>query len=129
MAMYEKRSGSVVRQCIAEDMLGLMCRRPEDGLVWASSKTDLIEMVHILYISELMRDSGNLPMTFRELVRRACAIVHVTEPCNPNQLVARARLRKGRRMLPLEERYGGMRIVERGASEGLGMAVDISLYT
>lgn len=113
--MDDKQSRAVVRQRMVDDMLSLMRRRPDEGLSWASTKTDLIEMVHLLYISEVMRDRNNLPMTFKELVRRACAIVHVSEPRNPNQLVARARLRKGLRMLPLEERYDGLRIVHSEA--------------
>lgn len=98
----------MIRQRIVDDMLLLLGRSADEGLTWRSSKTDLIEMVHILYCSDRMRDGHGLPMTFKELVRRACAIVHVAMPANPNQLVARARSRKGRRVLPLEERYEGL---------------------
>ncbi|MCI6504706.1 MAG: hypothetical protein MSA13_08875 [Prevotella sp.] len=96
------------RQRIIEDMIVLLGRSASEGLVWRSSKTDLIEMVHIVYCADVLRDAQGLPLTFRELVRRACEIVHVSIPANPNQLVTRAQQRKGRRMLPLLERYDKM---------------------
>lgn len=96
------------RQRVIDDMMALMKRSETEGLVWRSSKTDLMEMTHILYDAELVRDTQGLPVTFQELVRRVCAIVHVAVPGNPNHLVSRARQRKGRRMLPLLVRYEGM---------------------
>lgn len=90
------------------DMVRLLARSETEGLTWRASKTDLIEMVHLVYLADVMRDATGLPMTFIALVRRACRIVHVPVPANPNQLVTRAQMRKGRRMLPLTERYAGM---------------------
>ena len=100
-----------MRERIACDMLSLPTHKEEDGLMWNSSKTDLMEMTHILYCTDLVRDDEGLPMTFRELVRRVCQIVHVTPPCNPYHLVGRAQIRKGRKVLPLFERYKGLFII------------------
>lgn len=97
-----------VRGRIADDMMQLLGRSADEGLVWRSSKTDLMEMVHILYCTDMVRDADGLPMTFRELVRRVCDIVHESVPRNPGAYVMRARQRKGRRALPLEERYRGL---------------------
>lgn len=99
------------KERVVADMVKLLDRSPEEGLTWLSSKTDLIEMVHIMYCADVVKDSEGLPVTFRELVRRVCSIVHVTVPCNPNQLVVRAQQRKGRRVLPLLLRYKGLAVV------------------
>ncbi|SRR5574344_181643 len=106
--MNERNMEKKNRERIVADMVALMGRSESEGLRWRSSKTDLMEMVHILYCSDVMRDMYGLPLTFLELVRRVCAIVHVEVPRNPNQLVARAQQRKGRKVLPLLMRYDGM---------------------
>ncbi len=107
MKMKEKE----VRERIVIDMQRLLTHKEEEGLTWNSTKTDLMEMTHILFCTDLMRDAEGLPMTFRELVRRVCLIVHVTPPRNPYHLVGRAQIRKGRKMLPLLERYKGLEVI------------------
>ena len=106
--MYDRNMEKMARERVISDMVALLGRSEKEGLRWRSSKTDLIEMVHMVYCADVMRDGGGLPLTFTELVRRACAIVHVAVPGNPNQLVARAQQRKGRRVLPLLMRYDGV---------------------
>lgn len=109
MKMKEK----AMRERIATDMLRLLTHKSDEGLTWQSSKTDLMEMTHILFCTDLVRDAEGLPMTFRELVSRVCQIVHVVPPCNPYHLVGRAQIRKGRKMLPLFERYKGLPIINK----------------
>jgi len=98
-----------VRESIVSDMSQLLSHSEDEGLSWCSTKTDLMEMVHILYCADVMKDVQGLPLTFLELVRRVCRIVHVSVPSNPNHLVSRAQMRKGRKMLPLVQRYVGIK--------------------
>lgn len=96
------------RERIVSDMEQLLTHKAEEGLVWRSTKTDLMEMVHYLFYADVIRDEQGLPVTFTELVRRTCEILHMEPPSNPNHLVARAMMRKGRKMLPLLQRYEGI---------------------
>ncbi len=96
------------RRRIIDDMTRLLTHSADEGLQWRGSKTDLLEMVHILYWSDSIRDADGLPATFKNLVCRVCGILHVTVPRNPSQLVCHARRRKGRRVLPLLKRYTPM---------------------
>lgn len=97
------------KQRIVIDMQQLLTHTAAEGLQWYATKTDLMEMTHYLFCADIIRDEEGLPVTFTELVRRVCEIVHVSVPSNPNHLVSRAMMRKGRKMLPLLQRYNGIR--------------------
>lgn len=90
---------------VIDDMKELLQRSECDGLQWRGTKTDLVEMVHILYESEELTDDDGLPMTFVELLRRSCMVVHTKMPRNPATYLAQARQCKGMRRMPLLLRY------------------------
>lgn len=107
--MNEKEQIREFRQRIVEDLEELYGHSPEEGLKWKSTKTDLIEMIHILFHSERIKDDLGLPATFVMLVNHYCGILHVKVPVNPRQLVGRAVQSKGIRSLPLYRRYKGLK--------------------
>ncbi len=90
---------------IIEEMKSLLTHSPEDNLKWCSTKTDLIEMIHILYESSEVRDAYGVPVSFCSLVNRCFAILNVKVPSNPNSYVSQARNCKGQRRAPLLLRY------------------------
>ena len=90
---------------VIEEMKQLMECSEDDGLRWRGTKTDLVEMVHILWESELLRDDDGLPVTFRELLLRCCRVLHTAVPRDPASYLAQARQCKGMRRMPLLLRY------------------------
>lgn len=90
---------------VIEEMKQLMEHNEEDGLRWKGTKTDLVEMVHILWESEQLRDDDGLPVTFRELMIRCFKVVHMKMPRNPASYLAQARQCKGMKRMPLLLRY------------------------
>ena len=96
---------------VIEDMKELLQHREDEGLQWHGTKTDLVEMVHILYESEEVRDEYGVPVAFKALLCRICMILQVKMPRNPCSYLGQARECKGIRRAPLLIRYKGEFIV------------------
>lgn len=92
-------------QIIADMKNLLLNHTAEENLRWKSTKTDLIQMVHILYESEEVRDDEGLAVTFKELVERFCMLLHVAVPNNPYAYVRRGDICQGIRKQKLLIRY------------------------
>ncbi|MBR4269847.1 MAG: hypothetical protein IKQ47_08740 [Prevotella sp.] len=92
---------------VIEDMKELLTHSADEGLTWRGTKTDLVEMVHILYESEELTDDDGLPVTFKQLLLRCCSVVHERVPRNPATYLTQARQCKGIRRAPLLVRYRG----------------------
>ena len=109
-------------------MASLLRREPREGLSWRGSSKDLMEALHAAFTTGMIADDGGddggtLP--FRQMVRRACGVLHVSEPHNPYEAAARAERRKGLRRTPFIERY--RRSLNRpGATPFLDMIADSS---
>lgn len=73
---------------VIDDMTKLLSRHPEEHLRWNSTKQDLMEMIHILYESETVRDEYNVPVPFIKLVRRICVILGERIPRNPHAYIS-----------------------------------------
>lgn len=91
---------------LAQEMKELLEQHSEaDCLHWKGSRIDLMEALYYLFeTNTLYNDSGN-PVTFAELVRRACRLFHVPEPANPYEQARRGQQRKGIRQQNLLDRY------------------------
>ncbi len=90
---------------IIEDMLTLFSHHSSDGLQWRLSRLDLMQMIHIVYESEQLRDDTDLPLTFNYLVRHYCDILHQPVPRNPSGYVHRALQCRGEKRQLLLLRY------------------------
>lgn len=86
--------------------LPLLDLSPNQQTRWMGTKTDLLEMTHLIYETGEIKDEMGRPATFLWLVRRVCNNLHVSVPCNPNTLVSKAMQRKNVQQAPLLERYG-----------------------
>jgi len=97
----------------------LLLRQPEsDQLHWRASRLDLMEALYEVFLSQQLLDDEGMPMPFMRLVRKACAVLHLSVPRNPYDCAARGRSRKGFLRQTFMERYQYMLQV-RGNKEPL----------
>lgn len=95
------------------EALGIMARqfkelleRPDrDNLYWMGTKTDLVDLVHEVYMTESIVDGQGRPFGFVRILERACAVLHVVMPCNPYSMAFNARNRKGVRQTSMFSRF------------------------
>ena len=90
---------------LVDNFYDLINRSEEDGLYWAASQCDLIELSHIVWTSGALMDRRGRPMDFQTIVHHICRVLHVHEPRNPSSVVSAVRARKNVRVGPLRERY------------------------
>lgn len=93
------------REKLAHDFSELLGRSPAENLYWMETVTDLMDLSHEVYMTELLLDSQGRPFGFMRLVKRACAVLHVTLPANPYSMAFNARNRKGVRQTSMFSRY------------------------
>lgn len=96
------------RERLTEEFVELLGMSPDDGVRWKGTVTDLMEVAHIAYTQGTVCDEDGSTCTFRRLVSRACAILHVKEPHNPGGCAYQAEQRKGVKRAPFIERYARM---------------------
>ena len=120
-----------VESRLAGEVASLLRRNPAEGLSWRGSSKDLMEALHAAFTTGMIADDGggdgddDGTLSFRQMVRRACGVLHVSEPRNPYEAAARAKRRKGLRRTPFIERY--RRSLNRpGATPFLDMIADSS---
>ena len=118
-----------VESRLAGEVASLLRREPREGLSWRGSSKDLMEALHAAFTTGMIADDGgdddDGTLSFRQMVRRACGVLHVSEPRNPYEAAARAERRKGLRRTPFIERY--RRSLNRsGATPFLDMIADSS---
>lgn len=94
-----------VRAAVVSDFVGLLSIREQDNVYWVGTKVDLVELAYMAYEDAAVRDAAGLPVSFKQLVRRACACLHVVMPYSVYRLNELARSRKGIRSLPVVQRY------------------------
>ena len=73
-----------IKAMIVADFSELLNRQPAEGLQWASTKTDLVELSHLVWESGLLLDERGMPLSFRSIVNRVCAVLNVVPPHNPS---------------------------------------------
>lgn len=96
----------------------LLERPDSDNLYWMGTKTDLVDLVHEVYMTERMVDRQGRPFGFARILERACAVLHVVMPCNPYSMAFNARNRKGVRQTTMFSRFCWM-VYSRKASHPL----------
>ena len=77
----------------------------ESPLLWKGTRSDLMELVYLIYVNGNFRDADGYPLSMAELTRRVCRVFDLPAPYNPYERAARAMNRKGLRRHRLLERY------------------------
>jgi hypothetical protein len=99
----ELRQEAILR--LAEEV-GLLLRQPErEQLHWRASRLDLMEALYEVFLVQGVRDEQGRPLTFMQLVRATCRVLHMDVPRNPYDCAARGRRRKGLISQPYLDRY------------------------
>lgn len=106
--MMETLTREMQRQAerrLASEVEQLMRHSESEELKWTGSQMDLMEAAYVAFVScTLQNDEGNY-LSFIDIVRALCSILHVTLPRNPYETAARGKRRKGFRNRPYMERY------------------------
>jgi hypothetical protein len=111
---------------MGEEMKRLLTEhRPEEGLTWKESRTDLMEAFYYVFDSGVMIDDYGMAITFADIVRRGCSLLHVQAPGNPYLMAMRGRQRKGMKHLNFLERYQLM--MEKQPENTLWMSITWSI--
>lgn len=110
---------------LAGEVDSLLNRQPAEGLAWRGSSKDLMEALHTAFTTGMIADEGGGTLPFRQMVRRACGVLHVREPRNPYEAAARGERRKGLRSTPFMQRYRRS-LGRSGATPFLDMIADSS---
>lgn len=77
----------------------------DDSLYWTGTQRDLMELVHIVWRSDIVRGGyGEIP-TLKELTKKLFDSVHMPVPSNPYQVAYKAAQRKGVRGTTMLNRY------------------------
>jgi hypothetical protein len=74
-------------------------------LKWKHSLTDLVEVTHLLYLSNTVCDEDGKPYSFIKLLMRVCGIFDVRSPANPYSYLSRIARKKGKRYRRFIDRY------------------------
>ena len=93
------------KELMAKQFCDLLSHSPSENLYWLLSKTDLIDLAYEVYLTALLKDTSGRPYSFKRIVKRACAVLHVPEPCNPYSMAFNARNRKGVRQMSFFSRF------------------------
>ena len=94
-----------MKAMVAADFSELLNHDYVEGLRWTSTKTDLVELSHLVWETGLLLDSHGSPMSFCTIVRCICAVLNVVPPDNPSSVLDKLRRRKNIRVRPIVERY------------------------
>ena len=92
-------------QRLASEIEEVMKHNETENLQWQGTKVDLIEAVYAAFTScQLQNDEGEY-LSFINIVRDVCRILHLPQPRNPYETAARGLRRKGFRRHPFMDRY------------------------
>ncbi len=100
-----KEQRTSARRLMVEQLAELLRHSPRESLYWMETKVDLMELVHDAFMTDMVTDDRGRPMSFMDIVKRACAVLHTPVPYNPYCTVYRARERKGVRQNSFFSRY------------------------
>lgn len=93
------------RRLMAADLARLLGTPPEAGVLWTGTTADLMEAAHTAYTEGCLLHADGQPLTYGQIVERACRQLNVRQPANPRSLARRAEQRKGIRSTTLLDRY------------------------
>jgi len=77
----------------------------EEQLQWKGSTVDLMEALHIAFLTNTLTDDDGQYLSFTAIVQRVCQLLHVRMPRNPYKYAAQGSQRQGFRNRPYMDRY------------------------
>lgn len=83
----------------------LMRHSSDEGLKWRASKRDLVELSHLVWETNLMRDERGMPLSFSVIVDRIFKVLNTSVPKSPTAVYANLLKRKNIRSCSVTERY------------------------
>jgi len=92
------------------DLLWLLNEGESRRYKWTSTKRDLVEFVHVVWLRDVVYDSVGRVLPFTYLLRKVCDIVGVAEPKKPTAMLDTIAHRKNQEKLCITHRY--MRILQ-----------------
>lgn len=95
----------LVTERMTEHFARLLRTPLQEGLLWSGTMTDLVESTHIVWLTGRFTAADGRPISFRELLARACRVLHRHMPSNAHAFLAQAARRKGVRSCSVLRRY------------------------
>lgn len=100
-----QRFSREAQQHLASEVADLLSRRDETHLSWQGSTFDLMEALHVAYLTAMITDREGNPLPFSRIVRRVCSQLSLPVPRNPYDYARRGTMRKGIVRLNYFDRY------------------------
>ncbi|MCR5269807.1 MAG: hypothetical protein K6D91_02175 [Prevotella sp.] len=77
----------------------------DEQLKWKGSTVDLMEALHIAFLTNTLTNDEGQYMSFTAIVQSVCEVLHVRMPRNPYKYAAQGSQRQGFRNRPYMDRY------------------------
>lgn len=103
-----------VSNIITAKVSQLLSMEEESGVEWCGSKADLLEMLQTAYVYGGMIHPDGSPVLMSQMVHKTFALFHLTVMKNIASHAQRALVRKGKRVLSINERI--RRVLDAGGS-------------
>lgn len=124
--MEYKRESELIHEVerrLAEELLGYMQMDESVSLRWTDTTQHLVEAVHYLYISELMRSDDGILLTKKAIAEMVFSRLKVSLPCNLSTYLSRIRNIKGKKSVTLLDQ-NVMKMQKYARYEGIGRYVE-----
>ncbi|WP_052342211.1 hypothetical protein [Xylanibacter brevis] len=104
--MNQTFTGREARLHLASEVAQILRNHSQDEqLHWKGSTVDLMEALHIAFLTNTLTNDEGQYMSFTAIVQSACEVLHVRMPRNPYKYAAQGRQRQGFRNRPYMDRY------------------------
>lgn len=102
--MEQRKETEIIHEIerkLAEELLSYVRMDESVSLHWNDTTQHLVEAVHYLYLSELMREDNGLLMTKKAIAEMVFRRFHMTQPRNLSTYLSRVRNIKGKKSVTL----------------------------
>lgn len=123
--MENKKESELIHEVerrLAEELLGYLRMDESVSLRWTDTTQHLVEAVHYLYISELMRSDDGVLLTKKAIAEMVFSRLKVAMPRNLSTYLTRVRNIKGKKSVTLLDQ-NVMKIRRYDAYEGIARYV------
>lgn len=104
--MNQTFTGREARLHLASEVAQILRNHSQDEqLHWKGSTVDLMEALHIAFLTNTLTNDEGQYMSFTAIVQQACSLLHVRMPRNPYKYASQGSQRQGFRNRPYMDRY------------------------
>lgn len=100
--MERKYERKIVRSAVTEMVAAMLERRMT--MRWKGTKVDLLEMLHIAFVSQELKDCCGMPISYKTMVHNILPWQNVKVPVNPCNIFKIVREKKGVKSRPVADR-------------------------